>query len=247
MARGLCVGSVLVITMLSGQVRAGGGPAPIHTGGDVRFASGLANNESTLTAEGLGVRVSKRVGQEKVRIRIETRGDAIDLETDAMLRVKVSRRGRSVSLQMKARDAERLAEVKRLTDGSAALRAFDALVERLKDDGRDVAKSVMTSWAIIHALRGSEAPALELARRLAPAPAPKGSPFTRASVAAGAGPVACWMEYAYSVSLYMNEYLHCYENYGWIPGMVAVCTFEWLVKVELAWFWVITCSGGMPV
>lgn len=246
MARGLCGGMVLAVAALLTEPGVGAAPLPIHRGGDVRFAVGQEAGESTLTAEGMGVRISKRVGPERVRIRVETKGDMVDLETDAMLRVKVSRRGKSVVLQMKARDPKRVDEVRRLIESSPALGALDALIERIKKDERDVARSVMTSWALFHAVRGSDVPAMDLARRLAPAAAT--SFFKRASATvAGEIPVACWMEYANSLNIYMTEYIQCYTDWGWVPGMNAACTFEWLVKVELAWFWVITCSGGIPI
>jgi hypothetical protein len=49
------------------------------------------------------------------------------------------------------------------------------------------------------------------------------------------------------VTQYYAEYAQCLIDYAWIPGMAAVCSFEWIVKAELAWFWVIGCSGGVPV
>jgi hypothetical protein len=60
-------------------------------------------------------------------------------------------------------------------------------------------------------------------------------------------PYECYINWAVTLAQYLAEYSECYENYGWIPGMIAVCTFEWMVKAELAWFWVIGCSGGVPV
>ena len=60
-------------------------------------------------------------------------------------------------------------------------------------------------------------------------------------------PIVCWAEYATTVYGYYLEYAQCLLDYAWIPGGAAVCSFEWLVKTELAWFWVIGCSGGVPV
>ena len=60
-------------------------------------------------------------------------------------------------------------------------------------------------------------------------------------------PQACWAEYAYSVERYLTEFQVCIEDWWWNPYVKTACTFEWAIKSELAWFWVITCSGGMPV
>jgi hypothetical protein len=234
--------SMLIVSSGSNVVA---GPSPIHRGADVRFATGGTPAESTLTGEGLGVRISKRVGPETVKIRIEVANDAIDIDASAKGAVRLARRGKSVVLNMAVRDAKAIATARRLTDGSAALNAFGAFIAALGSDERNAAKSMLTSWALVNAIRGDDQIALGVARRLA---APPGASMTRASFTAREEtPIVCWAEYASTVSFYYWEYSQCLVDYGWIPGMVAVCSFEWLVKAELAWFWVIGCSGGVPV
>ena len=245
MVRGLSIGVVVSMLIVSSGSSVAAGPPPIHRGTDVRFTAGGTAKESTLTAEGLGVRVSKRVGPETVKIRIEVANDAIDVDATAGGAVRLARRGKSVSLNMAVRDAKAIATARRLTDGSAALKSFGAMIATLESDERNAAKSMLTSWALVNAIRGDDQIALGVARRFA---APRAMSMTPASFTAREEiPIVCWAEYSSTVAVYYHEYSQCLIDYAWIPGMVAVCSFEWLVKAELAWFWVIGCSGGVPI
>jgi len=245
MVRGLSIGVVVSMLIVSSGSRAAAGPPPIHRGADVRFTAGGTTKEATLTAEGLGVRVSKRVGPDTVKIRIEVANDAIDVDANAKGAVRLARRGKSVSLDMAVRDAKAIATARRLTEGSAALKSFGAMIATLESDERNAAKSMLTSWALVNAIRGDDQIAIGVARRFA---APRSVSMTPASFTAREEvPIVCWAEYASTITIYYYEYSQCLIDYAWIPGMVAVCSFEWLVKAELAWFWVIGCSGGVPV
>ena len=244
MVRKVSIGAVVSMLIVSSGSSVSAGP-PIHRGADIRFTAGGTPTESTLTAEGLGVRVSKRVGPETVKIRIEVANDAIDVDAAAGGAVRLARRGKSVSLNMAARDTKMIATARRMTEGSAALKSFAAMIAALGSDQRNAAKSMLTSWALVNAIRGDDQIALGVARRLAAPPAAAMTPvsFTKRDET----PVVCWAEYSATVAGYYWEYSQCLLDFAWIPGMAAVCSFEWLVKAELAWFWVIGCSGGVPV
>ena len=245
MVRKVSIGAVVSMLIVSSGSGVAAGPPPIHRGADIRFTAGGTSTESTLTAEGLGVRVSKRVGPETVKIRIEVANDAIDVDAAAGGAVRLARRGKSVSLNMAARDETMIAAARRMTEGSPALKTFAAMIVALGNDQRNAAKSMLTSWALVNAIRGDDQIALGVARRLAAPPAASMTPvsFTKRDET----PVVCWAEYSATVAGYYWEYSQCLLDFAWIPGMAAVCSFEWLVKAELAWFWVIGCSGGVPV
>jgi hypothetical protein len=244
MVRGLSIGVVVSMLLVSSGSSVAAGPA-IHRGADVRFTAGGTAKESTLAAEGLGVRVSKRVGPETVKIRIEVANDAIDIDANAGGAVRLARRGKSVSLDMGVRDTKAVATARRLMEGSSALKSFGAMIAALESDQRNAAKSMLTSWALVNAIRGDDQVALAVARRFT---APFRVSMTPVSFTAREEmPMACWAEYATTITYYYSEYAQCLVDYAWIPGMVAVCSFEWAVKAELAWFWVIGCSGGVPV
>ena len=246
MARGVCVGMVAAMLVLTGGSRVVAAPPPIYRGADVKFTLGGTPNESTVVAEGLGVRVTKRVGPDTVKIRIEVAKDAVDLEAKAGGSVRLSRRGKAVTMNLAARDQKLVAQARRMTEGSQALKSFDALIATLEGDTRAVAKSMLTSWAFVHALRGSDEPAMSVARRLSGA---RGGAFTpaRSMFEKEETPIVCWNEYATTVTIYYMEYAQCLLDYAWIPGGAAVCSVEWILKAELAWFWVIGCSGGVPI
>ena len=246
MARGLSVGMVVAVLVFTGGSRVLAAPAPIYRGADVKFTTGGTPNESTVVAEGMGVRVTKRVGPETVKIRIEVARDVVDLDARAGGTVRLSRGGRAVTMNLAARDQKLVAQARRITEGSQALKSFDAMIAALEGDQRAVAKSMLTSWAFVHAVRGSDEPAMSVARRLS---GTRSGPFTpvRSMFEKEETPIVCWAEYASTVTVYYMEYAQCLIDYAWIPGGAAVCSVEWILKAELAWFWVIGCSGGVPI
>lgn len=249
MARGLFVGlgkvMVIAVMLATSGSRVQAGPAPIYGGADVKFTLGGTAKESTVVAEGFGVRITKRIAADTVKIRVETAKDAVDVEAMAGGTLRLSRHRTSIVLNLTARDQRLVGQARRMTEGSQALKSFDALIEGLGGDERPVAKSMLTSWALVNAARGrDEAVAIAARRMTQPA-----QPFTPVKFTVGGEevPTVCWAEYSITVATYYNEFSQCLNDWGWIPGMVQACTFEWLVKAELAWFWVISCSGGMPV
>ena len=248
MARGLYLGMVLSVCVVMSASRVMAAPTPIYRGADVKFTLGGSPMESTVVAEGLGVRVTKRIGPEIVKIRIEVAKDVVDLDANSKGNVRLSRRGRTLTFNAAARDQKAIAEARRMTEGSPALKSFDALITALEGDSRAVAQSMLTTWGLINALRGNDAALMSVANRFKAAAAGKG-PFTpvRFTLDREENPTTCWQEYSYSLFIYYAQYAECLVDYAWIPGMVAVCSFEWAVKAELAWFWVIACSGDIPV
>jgi hypothetical protein len=236
---------VVAMVTVTGGSRVLAAPAPIYRGADVKFTLGGSPTESTVVAEGLGVRVTKRIGPETVRIRIESGRDVVEVDANAAGQVRLARRGKAVTLHMAARDQKLVGQARRMTEGSPALKSFDALIDALAGDERAVARSMVTSWALVSAARGNDERVAAAARRMTRT----GGPFTPVKFTAEREevPIVCWAEYSATVATYYNEFAQCLNDWAWIPGMAQACTFEWLVKAELAWFWVLSCSGGMPV
>lgn len=244
MARGLCVGIVMAMFVIAGDARVLAAPVPIDRGADVKFTLGKTAAESTVVAEGLGVRITKRVGPEIVKIRIEVPKDVVELEARPSGDVRVSRRGQSLVIALANRDQHLLARARRMMEGSPALKSFGALIAALDTDERAVATSMRTTWALVNAVRGNDDIVMSIARRVTSA-ARKG-PFTPVSFTREEGPTACWAEYSETVNVYYGEFASCLVNYAWIPGAAQACTVEWAIKSELAWFWLIECDGGLP-
>lgn len=211
--------------------------------GNVTFTIRLLAGESTLRAEATGITFLKRLTADRVHVRIDVPGDSFELEAGATGAARVTRNGKSLTLQMTANGEAAKAE--RFAAGSKALAGFDALAAALESSTRPEAQSVLTSFALVHAVRGSGAPARALAKA---ANARQSVGAVRASVKSGEEMQDhCWNKYVNSVNQYSYEFDQCYRDYGWIPGMNAACAFEFSIKAELAWFAVISCAGGFPL
>jgi len=211
----------------------------------ITFAVGRLAGDYTLKAEGRGFTFFKRVGPSKVIVRLQVPGDIVEVEADSSGAARLVRNGKDVRFQMRQLDQTRQARLQRLAAGSRAIAAFEAMMATLESNDTPEARSLSTSYALVQAVRGNGDASRTLAIRLKPQAA---LAATRVSTRATEEiPVACWADYAQAVNGYLHEFSACVLDYGWIPGMSAVCAFEFSVKAELAWFWLIGCSGGFPV
>ncbi len=240
MGRQLWLGMVLAGVMVpSAWPEAAGAPAA----GSTRFTLKWVENEPTLRVEGRGVTLVKRVGRDKVSLRVEVTGDRIELDADTRGAVRVSRQGKAVAVHMSDAFELNIARIQKLTAGSKALDAFEGLVASLASDDSANAQSVRSSHALLSVVRGVTIP-------MAPAPVrstAKLSPAGLTLTAGTEGPFACWAEYASTVDQYLVQFNSCIDSYWWIPGWTSACSFQFVLQAELAWFWLISCSGGMPV
>lgn len=221
-------------------------PLSAAAGDETKFAVAWVNGEPTLRAEGRGVKFFKQVGRDKVTIRVEVPGDRIQLDADASGMLRVGRNGKFLTLQKSAPFEASVARVQKFTAGSKALDAFEGLATTLERSDRLEAQSVLTSYALLHAVRGSAAPARAMAATLK-SPQPSARIVRDMAGAREEGPYACWAEYSATLSQYWVEFNSCTQSYWWIPGWTAACSSQYLLQAELAWFWVLSCSGGVPV
>lgn len=209
------------------------------------FKAGWAGNEPTLQVTGRGVTFFKRVGRDRVSIRVEVPGDVVQLDANLSGVVRLGRNGRFLQMQMKDPFEANVAKAQKATAGSRALDALEGLVASLEQDERQEAASVRSSFALLHAVRGNTVPSRNAIKP--PAPTQPAGSVVRAMAKTTEGPYACWVEYAstmYQYNLVLNS---CVESYWWIPGWTAACGFQYALQSELAWFWLLSCSGGMPV
>lgn len=217
--------------------------APRKTG-ETTFTVSWEQEQPTLRAEGRGVKFFKRIGRDRVFIRVEVPGDAIDLEADVRGAIRVGRKGKSVAFQTKDSFDASIAKVQKLTAGSDALNRFEGLVASLAFSDTQNVQSLRSSHALINAVRGVTIP-------LVTPPAPTANrPLTLARATTSFReevPSACWAEYASTVNQYNVIFNDCIADYWWIPGWTAACGLQFAIQSELAWFWLISCSGGMPV
>lgn len=237
----------LGIALLAGIVTPSAWPeAALRAAGtDITFTPGWTKDEPTLRVEGRGVKLFKRVGRDKVFIRVEVPGDVVELDANISGAVRLGRNGRFQQLQMKDAFESNVAKVQKATAGSKALDGLEGLVAALAADERQEAASVRSSYALLHAVRGSAAPSRAMVK---PRSAPAAGAVARTKLAGEKeGPYACWAEYSSTLYFYNVQLNACVDDYWWIPGWTASCGFQFALQSELAWFWLIGCSGGMPV
>lgn len=237
---------LLGIALIAGIVTPSAWPeaAARKPAGVTTFTPGWVRNEPTLRVEGRGVKLFKRVGRDHVSIRIEAKGDIVELQADLSGKVRIGRQGRFLDLQMKDSFEASIAKVQKLTAGSPALEGLEGLVASMEGDERQEARSVLTSYALLHAVRGSPAPTRSMVSALKPK---TGGAMARAFLGREEVPSACWADYASTVNNYMVEFASCIDSYWWIPGWTSACAFQFSLQSELAFFWLISCSGGMPI
>jgi hypothetical protein len=236
---------LLGIAVLAGIITPSAWPAaaPRVAGGDTTFTVGWDKDAPTLRVEGRGVKFFKRVDRERVSIRLEVPGDVVELEAAKTGAVRIGRKGRFVRLQMKDNFEAGIAKVQKLMAGSKALDGLDGLVASLAANDSLSAQSLRSSHSLMNAVRG-----VTVSATVTP-PASgrvRNAMFTTASNG-GEGPGACWAEYAMTVNQYNYDFNECISDYWWIPGWTVACGFQWALQSELAFFWLLSCSGGMPV
>lgn len=221
-------------------------PFSAAAGNETKFTLGWANGEPTLSAEGRGVKFFKQVGRDRVMIRVEVPSDRIQLDADASGSLRIGRNGKFLTLQKSAPFEASIARVQKFTAGSKALDGLEGLAATLEWTDRMEAQSLLTSYSLLHAVRGSAAPARAMAAALK-SPQPSARIVKAMAGAREEGPAACWAEYSSTLMSYWVDFNSCTGQYWWIPGWTAACSSQYLLQAELAWFWVLSCSGGMPV
>lgn len=216
-------------------------------GGETKFTTGWVKGDPTLRAEGRGVTFFKRVGRDKVSIRVEVPGDVIELEAGANGLVTFARKNRVLRLEMKGNIAGSVEQIQKLSAGSKALAGFEGLVAALAPSNTQEAQSLRSSHALLSAVRGVTIPVVAAPPAAAPTAAPSMRTAALASFARGETPYACWAEYSSTMYQYNVVFNSCIGDYWWVPGWTAACGLQFAIQSELAWFWLLSCSGGMPV
>ena len=62
------------------------------------------------------------------------------------------------------------------------------------------------------------------------------------------GPGECWDEYEKYIMKILDDYAGCRAGCKWYSIFCPeMCGFEWCLKAQLAFDWLLACSGGLPV
>jgi hypothetical protein len=215
--------------------------------GDVVFTVVSAAGQTHFTAEAPAVKFEKISSDAGIAVRISVPGDAVEFRSDAVGQVDYTRNGKSKRLKTRALKRDEMDDVQGLLLRSNAMRAFDALAAALEDSDRPESTSVLVTHALMKALSGDPAAARAFARKRGARAAGGMRLVGQRTRGDFEGPDGCWNEYQQTVSRYATALERCYHDYLWNLFGQAACSAEWLIKVELAWAWVIACNGGLPV
>lgn len=214
--------------------------------GDVTFTLAASIGESTLVARAPSVTFEKRLTKDRVSLRVRSGGDELSVDVERDGATRVGRRGKTRALKASDRPEERMRRVQELLAGSTAMLAFEGLAAYLEASDKPEAVSVVTSYALVQALRGSAAPAQALARRIK-ARAAAGMKRTAGLTGGEESVIVCWAEYAYALLTFATEYEGCVNDWWWNPIAQAGCAFVYLLQGDLAFFNALACAGGLPI
>jgi len=128
--------------------------APRPAGGDTTFTFGWVKDEPTLKVQGRGITFFKRVGRDRVSIRVEAAGDVVELDAELSGAIRVGRKGRYLQLQMKDNFEASVVKVQKLMVGSRALDGFEGMVASLASSETPQARSLRSSHALLNVVRG---------------------------------------------------------------------------------------------
>jgi hypothetical protein len=204
------------------------------------FKVSKARGQATLTAAAGDFRFVESLTPTTFDITVVRGADAVRVTGNANSEVQVRRgaRARNVNLTL-ASNADSNAVRAMLAD-SPALNALEAFSESTVAKGSQYAPVLRAAVALLAMLRGETAATLSLARSMAPASS------GLVSVAAPSRASDCWDGYARSVVRYTYELEGCLREARDNPWQVwrpHWCGTEYDLKVLLAGYWLLTCSG----
>lgn len=233
-------------TTVAGAAARRQSPPAREGGGEITFSGSTAPDGGyVLTVESPVVRLQKTTYLDRVVLELAT-PDGKDRVRIIATQASVSvGRGRSrVALDPRTVDQAAVDRARGLLLTSNAVRGVRALVAELERwESSPAVDSTLVSGALVGLLDGDLGAVSRVARRL-------GQRRERRIQQAGLQqtPTWCWSWYSYEVTLAMADMEECVGNAGWWNiGQQYACRFVWIIRAELAWFWLISCSGGVPM
>lgn len=153
-------------------------------------------------------------------------------------RLRVSRQGQTAVVAMEQADQPGLDQVQRLLAGSVASRRFRSMRSALSPDSISTAPGLAVDLvdAWLGMLQGDRR---TLSRR--PSPRPGGS-ILAVSLLRGDGGT-CYSAWEGEVVAAWDDWGSCLDDFAWWNPLRDLCAFQWLIRVESAWFKLIGCSS----
>lgn len=152
--------------------------------------------------------------------------------------VRVDRNDRSVGFAARSLGDSELDQLQAVLSGSTAVRRFRAMRGMLSPATRRTVLGVSVDIidCLIGVLSGERpAPSAETA-------APAMTARTASEGCAGGDGPTCFESWKQEVVAAWKDYEDCVNSFSWYNPMREVCAFEWVLRVESAWFKFLGCS-----
>jgi hypothetical protein len=210
----------------------------------------LRNGErATITLRDGGLTVIQRVTRTAVNLELVHADDIVQFSGDLDGRVAFVRGSKSRAYAVRTAIGDDRTATNALLAGSAALAAFDALLQSPWAQTAEAAVLFKSTREVIRVLQGEPGIADLLAARPAMAPAVASPVASIVPVRQRMTPSQCWDSYARDVIHFTYELQSCLNSASyswWNPLATGWCAYEYNLKSSLASIWLLDCYG-VPV
>ena len=217
-------------------------PAAAATG-EPKIETMREANRTTVTLRDGDLTVTEIVTRSGVDLRLTHQDDTVRFAGDLAGRIVFERGGRSRAFGLRQAQAADHAALNALLADSAALGAFDKLLQ--SDWARSAESAVLfkATREVIRVLQGEPS----VVWQMATTPAAPAASLVRARQRLS--PSQCWDTYARDVIHFTYELQSCLNSASyawWNPFATGFCSYEYNLKSSLAAVWLLDCYG-VPV
>jgi hypothetical protein len=152
--------------------------------------------------------------------------------------IRVSRGERALEFGLGDLDEDGMVRLQQIVSGSAAIRRFRGLHGALTGDTRcsslGAAADIIDMW--VGVLQGQPTPSRPVAAT------PQAVAMMADDGSGGGGP-SCYELWSAEVLVAWNDYTGCRHSFPWYNPLREACSFLWIIRIESAWFQLISCSA----
>jgi hypothetical protein len=197
---------------------------------------------ATITLRDGALTIVQHLTETALDLRLTQGEDDVRLVADLSGRVVVSGGGQHRAFLVRSATEDDVRVVRGIVERSAALAAFDRLLQS-PWAATNAAVAFRSTRALIRVLEGDDNAIVE-------APAPRVAPRTAIVLARQRlSPSQCWDTYSRDVVKFTYDLQSCLSQTSanwWNPLHVAWCSYEYNLKSSLASIWLLDCYG-VPV
>lgn len=214
-------------------------PALANTGRP-EIKSTRQRDGATVTLQAGPLQVTQMLTSTAVKLRLTLAEDVLDFSADLAGNVSVARGDVRRGFSVRTATADDLVVLRRVIANSAALDAFDALLQSAWADSAEPAVIFRSTREVLRVLQGDQRSSES---RVAVRPAPQAS-IVR--VRQRLSPSQCWETYNKDVVYFTYQLQGCLSSVSsqwWNPLATAWCAYEYNLKSSLAAVWLLDCYG----